>query len=223
MALVAHDLRNAFHLIINMSEMILDNIHEDDKQAALRKGKIIHDTAVSTFSLLQNLLEWALMQLRGVPFNPVDLQLSRLAETVIRQLKTQSDQKALLIECSIDRELRIHADEEMLKTVLRNLISNAIKYSHPGGKIRIRATSGPDKTRVVISDNGVGMTQEEQLKLFRIESAFSKKGTASEDGTGLGLKLCREFIGRHGGEIQVTSSPGEGRCVYVYNACFTDN
>jgi signal transduction histidine kinase len=210
MALVAHDLRNAFHLIINMSEMILENIHKDDKQAALRKGKIIHDTAVSTFSLLQNLLEWALMQLRGVPFNPVNLQLSLLAETVIRQLKTQSDQKAIVIACSINSELKIHADEEMLKTVMRNLISNAIKYSYPGGEIHISATDGPEKIRVEISDNGMGMTKEEQQKLFRIESAFSKKGTASEDGTGLGLKLCKEFIGRHGGEIQVTSAPGEG-------------
>jgi signal transduction histidine kinase len=210
MALVAHDLRNAFHLIINMSELILDNINQDDKQAALKKGKIIHDTAESTFGLLQNLLEWALMQLRGVPFNPVDLQLSLLAESVIRQLKTQSEQKALVLECSIDSDLKIHADEEMLKTVLRNLISNAIKYSYPGSKIHISATGGPDMTRVEISDNGVGMTAEEQQKLFRIESTFSKKGTASEDGTGLGLKLCKEFIGRHGGEIQIISTAGEG-------------
>lgn len=213
-AIIAHDLRNAFHLIINMADMIQDNIDQDNKQSALRKGKIIYETSVTTYNLLQNLLDWALMQLKGIPFKPVELLLIHLIQEEIKNLKTQWEQKELNLRCTIDKSLKIKADEEMLKTVFRNLISNAIKYSHPGGTITINATVRNGQITVEVCDNGVGMTQEEQNNLFKIESYFSKKGTASENGTGLGLKLCKEFIGKHGGEIWVNSAVGKGSTFY---------
>ena len=214
-AIIAHDLRNAFHLIINMAEMILGNIQKDDKPAAIQKGKIIYDTAVTTYSLLQNLLDWALMQLKGLSFKPTDLQLAHLIDNATHNLITLADQKELTIHGSIDKSLRINGDEEMLKTVFRNLISNAIKYSHKGGMISISASSQNDMVTVEVSDKGIGMTQEEQDKLFKIESYFSKKGTASENGTGLGLKLCKEFVRMHGGDIWVNSTLGKGSSFMV--------
>jgi signal transduction histidine kinase len=209
-AIIAHDLRNAFHLIINMSEMTMDNLQKDDKESALRKARIIYDTSVNTYSLLQNLLEWALMQLKGVPFKPADLLLTDLVDAEIKNLKTLSDQKNIKIQCSIDKHLLVNSDKEMLKTVFRNLISNAIKYSHPGGTISINANTSHGMATVEVCDQGIGMTRDEQNRVFKIESYLSKKGTASENGTGLGLKLCKEFIRMHGGDIWVTSEEGKG-------------
>ncbi len=209
-ALIAHDLRNAFHLIINMSEMITENLHNDDKTASLRKAKIIYDTSVTTYSLLQNLLDWALMQLKGLPFKPAELVLRSLVDEEIKNLKTISDQKELTIHCSIDSSLTIKGDKEMLKTVFRNLISNAIKYSFSRGIISIDAFVKNGKTTIEVRDNGVGMTPEDLDKLFQIESYFSRKGTSAENGTGLGLRLCKEFIRTHGGDIWVNSTLGKG-------------
>ncbi len=213
-AIIAHDLRNAFHLIINMSDMVLENIRKDDKEAAIRKARIIFETSVTTYSLLQNLLEWALIQLKSVPFKPADLSLADVVETEVKNLKTLVEQKELIVQSTIDSSLKIYGDREMLKTVLRNLISNAIKYSHPGGMIRINAAINKGLAAVEVSDEGIGMTSEEKDKLFKIENYFSKKGTASENGTGLGLKLCKEFIRMHGGDIWVTSETGKGSTFY---------
>lgn len=209
-AIIAHDLRNAFHLIINMSDMVIENLQKDDIVAAKRKSKIIYDTSVTTYTLLQNLLDWALMQLKGVLFKPADLILHDLIHTEVKNLTSQAGQKDLAIRITVDKPLIIRGDEEMLKTVLRNLLSNAIKFSHPGGTIGISATAREGKVTIEVSDNGIGMTEEEQQKLFKIESYLSKKGTASEIGTGLGLKLCKEIIRMHGGEIWVTSETGMG-------------
>jgi len=213
-AIIAHDLRNAFHLIINMSDMVSDNIQKDNKEAALRKSRIIYDTSVNTYSLLQNLLDWALMQLKGVPFKPSDLLLADLVNTEVKNLKTLAEQKELAVQSCIEKSLQINGDREMLKTVLRNLISNAIKYSHPGGLILIKGAIEQGMVTVEVSDEGVGMTSEEKNKLFKIESYLSKKGTAAENGTGLGLKLCKEFIRIHGGDIWVTSETGKGSKFY---------
>lgn len=214
LAIIAHDLRNAFHLIINMSDMVLDNIQKDNKVAALRKSRIIYNTSVNTYSLLQNLLDWALMQLKGVPFKPSDLLLTDLVNAEIKNLKTLAEQKELVIQSSIDKSLQIKGDREMLKTVLRNLISNAIKYSHPGGMILIKSSMEQGMVTIEVSDEGIGMTPEEKNKLFKIESYLSKKGTAAEIGTGLGLRLCKEFIRKHGGDIRVSSETGKGSSFY---------
>jgi signal transduction histidine kinase len=209
-AIIAHDLRNAFHLIINMTEMVVENLKKNDTASAKHKSKIIFETSISTYGLLQNLLDWALMQLKGMPFNRADILLNTLIQAEVKNLKAQSDQKDLTIQFASDKPLTISGDEEMLKTVLRNLLSNAIKFSHPGGTINVNAFAHEHMVTVEVSDHGTGMTEEEQDKLFKIESYLSKKGTASEIGTGLGLKLCREFISMHGGKIWVTSEPAKG-------------
>lgn len=209
-AIIAHDLRNAFHLIINMADMINENLQREDITAARRKSKIVYETAVTTYSLLQNLLDWALMQLKGIPFNPAELLLADLIQAEISNLKTQSDQKNLTVQSNISETLTIRADEFMIRTVLRNLLSNAVKYSHPGDSITVNTWSDDQTITVEVCDNGIGMDAEEQQKLFNIADYQSKKGTASETGTGLGLKLCKEFIGMHGGTLGVSSESGKG-------------
>jgi signal transduction histidine kinase len=210
LAIIAHDLRNSFHLMINMTDMIIHNIEHDNKQGALKKSKIIYDTSVTTYNLLQNLLEWALIQQQNVKFKPHNLTIVQLLEEEIHNLHAYAEQKELTIGHTIEPQLKVYGDQDMLKTVFRNLLSNAIKYSFTGGKIRISGSVVNNVVTIEFTDNGTGMTQEEQEKLFRIDSSFSKKGTASENGTGLGLLLCKEFIQMHGGNIWVKSTPDAG-------------
>jgi signal transduction histidine kinase len=210
LAIIGHDLRNSFHLMINLSDMLISNIEKDNKEGALKKANIIYDTSVGTYHLLQNLLEWALLQQKGMQVNKTSQNITALVNEEVLSLKTLYEQKELTISHMSEKPVLAMADREMIKTTVRNLISNAIKYSYPGGNIRITETMKPDAVTVSISDNGTGMTAEEQELLFGPEGILSKKGTAAEDGTGLGLRLCHEFIHLHHGEITVTSQPDKG-------------
>jgi signal transduction histidine kinase len=216
LAIIGHDLRNSFHLIINMSEMLLANIEKENTEAAMKKGKIIYDTSITTYTLLQNLLEWALIQQKGMHFKPVKSDLNQLIEEELRYQRIMAEQKDLRLNRVPGQDMILKADREMLKTILRNLISNAIKYSFPGGTIDISHTNGTDVAVISVRDHGTGMTEEEQKKLFVGESSLSKRGTAKETGTGLGLRLCAEFVHLHGGSIWVESGPGKGS-----EFCFT--
>jgi len=210
LAIIGHDLRNSFHLIINMSEMLISNIEAGNKAGAIKKGKIIYNTSVNTYHLLQNLLEWALLQQKGMHFNPVKTDVVRLIDEEIRNLRTLCEQKDLTISHLPGMPLVVKADTEMLKTILRNLISNAIKYSYSGREIQISHSISDGFAVISIQDEGTGMTPEEVELVFRSDAVLSKKGTASEGGTGLGLRLCCEFVQLHGGEIRVDSKPGGG-------------
>jgi signal transduction histidine kinase len=210
LAMIGHDLRNSFHLMINLSDMLISNIETDNKEGALKKANIIYDTSVSTYHLLQNLLEWALLQQKGMQVNKTSQNITALVNEEVQGLKTLYEQKELTVSHITEKPAIAIVDREMIKTTLRNLISNAIKYSYPGGNIRIIETMKPDTVTISIIDNGTGMTPEEQGLLFGPDDVLSKKGTASEDGTGLGLRLCREFVQLHHGEITVTSEPAKG-------------
>ncbi len=210
LAIIGHDLRNSFHLMINLSDMLIANIEKDNKEGALKKANIIYDTSVGTYHLLQNLLEWALLQQKGMQLNKTSQNITVLVDEEVQGLKTLYEQKNLTISHITGIPVIAMADREMIKTILRNLISNAIKYSYTGGNIRITEMIRSGKVTVSISDNGTGMTAEEQELLFGADGLLSKKGTASEDGTGLGLRLCREFVHLHQGEIKVTSQPEKG-------------
>jgi signal transduction histidine kinase len=210
LAIIGHDLRNSFHLMINLSDMLIANIEKDNKEGALKKANIIYDTSVGTYHLLQNLLEWALIQQKGMQMNKTSQNITTLVNDEIQGLKTLYEQKELTISHITEKPVTAMADREMIRTILRNLISNAIKYSYPGGNINITETLNPKTLTISISDNGTGMTAEEQELLFGADGILSKKGTASEDGTGLGLRLCHEFVHLHHGEIKVSSQPEKG-------------
>ncbi len=186
LAIIGHDLRNSFHLMINLSDMLIANIEKDNKEGALKKASIIYDTSVGTYHLLQNLLEWALLQQKGMQMNKTSQNITALVNEEIQGLKTLYEQKELTISHITEKPVTAMADREMIRTILRNLISNAIKYSYPGGNINITETLNPKTLTISISDNGTGMTAEEQELLFGADGILSKKGTASEDGTGLG-------------------------------------
>ncbi|NVO18562.1 MAG: PAS domain S-box protein [Bacteroidetes bacterium] len=209
-SIIAHDLRNPFNALLNLTDFIIDNIEEGNKERAIELAGFMKNSAQHAFTLLQNLLEWSSIQQGGVHCDPAYVMLFPLVKEEVQTLEGIASQKNIKIELDISDTFLIKADKNMLKTILRNLISNALKYTYEGGKIMIRAERVDNKVRIRIKDTGTGMTREELDRLFHLNSTKSKPGTKQEKGSGLGLLLCHEFITLHHGIIWAESEPGQG-------------
>ena len=209
-SIIAHDLRSPFNAILGFSEMLKSNARELDCRSTENYASIINSSAHKTYQLLENLLEWASIQRGEMPFKPKPILLEQVALKAIQGLQDNADQKNIELINDIGTNIILTADENMLSAILRNLISNAIKFTPKNGKIRVTADIRDTDVEISISDNGVGMTQESVNKLFRIETSFSTIGTDKEKGSGLGLILCKEFVRKHGGKIRVESEAGKG-------------
>ena len=165
---------------------------------------------MQTLRLLENLLEWANSQRGKVSFNPGQIKLDELLDEEISILTDMAKEKNIALKSSVTSNLIVFADRNMIRTILRNLISNAIKFTHRDGQVDVKASSSNNEVEVEVSDSGIGMTQEIISKLFRIDANLSTPGTENEKGTGLGLFLCKEFVEKHGGRIWVESEEGTG-------------
>lgn len=209
-SIIAHDLKTPFSGILGFSEILKDEARNLDIASIEDYADILNSTAKQAFKLLENLLDWARMQQGSFYFEPIPIPFNYLLKTEIEGLKHSAGRKNITLVNETNEEINITADEKMLSSVLRNLISNAIKFTPKEGKINIEARRGIDHVEVSISDNGVGMEKEILEKLFKIETSFTSRGTENEKGTGLGLLLCKEFIEKHGGTIWVDSEKGKG-------------
>ena len=209
-SIIAHDLKNPFNTIIGFSEMLKDEIPSGDLNKSGEYAGMIYDSATKTFRLLENLLEWANSQRGKISFNPVPLNLGEILKEDLKILNEMAVRKNIELNNHFDDDLTVIADKNMIKTILRNLISNAIKFTHKNGKVEVTATTDNRRVVISVSDSGIGMTKETIAKLFRIDSNLSTQGTENEKGTGLGLILCKEFVEKHGGKIWVESEPGKG-------------
>jgi signal transduction histidine kinase len=209
-SILAHDLRSPFGSILAVLELIAKNLKEFDLSEAERYIKIAKNSANNTLSLLDNLLVWIISQHQGDNFNPVKIDLHNLLLEEIENLTSIADQKQISLVQNIAKDLKITADLQMVKTILRNLITNAIKYTHNYGVITISAMENNQYVEIAIEDNGIGISFEAQKDLFKIDSFQSTIGTNSERGTGLGLLICKDFIEKHGGNIWIESEPGKG-------------
>jgi signal transduction histidine kinase len=209
-SIIAHDLKNPFNAIIGFSEILQDEIKSGDTANMENYISLINSSAVQTYRLLENLLEWANSQRGKMPFDPVAVNVSRLFSEEILVLKEIAISKNITLKSSVPDNLTIMADKNMIRTILRNLISNAIKFSNKNGSVRTSASVADKKVEFSVFDNGIGMTKETIAKLFRLDVNFSTRGTENEKGTGLGLILCKEFVEKHGGKIWVESEPGKG-------------
>jgi signal transduction histidine kinase len=209
-SIIAHDLKNPFSTIIGFSEMLNEDMNSQPTVKSKEYARIIYTSAVQTFRLLENLLEWANSQRGKITFNPQKLKFIDLLNEELFTLNDTATGKNIEITSVVPENLTILADKNMIKTILRNLISNAIKFTPRNGKITVKASSDNKKAEIEVSDNGIGMSQETISKLFRIDANLTTLGTDKEKGTGLGLLLCKEFVEKHGGEIWVTSEAGAG-------------
>lgn len=210
LSIIAHDLRNPFNSIIGILDILGHNIDDYSKDEI---GNLIHiasNSAVNTYNLLENLLSWSASQNKEKSFNPVKINLNELIINALEVFNPSATQKQLTLEHSINPDLHVTADFQMVETILRNLVSNAIKYSNPGGVIFISATEKKQFVEIEVADNGVGMSLHTKKKLFKMDEFQSTLGTNNEPGTGLGLLFCKEFVEMHGGKIWIESEYGRG-------------
>lgn len=213
-SIIAHDLRSPFNAIIGFSDILTEQIREKNYENIEEYAVIIQKSSERTMDLLKNLLDWARLQTGKMEFIAVDFLLNDIVSETIELLNDAAAQKSIQIMNSINQEITIHADKSMMGTILRNLISNAIKFSNPEGKITVSTEKKENDLVLLVRDNGIGISKADQLRMFKIEENFSQKGTQNEKGTGLGLILCKEFIEKYGGKIWVESEEGEGSTFY---------
>jgi signal transduction histidine kinase/ligand-binding sensor domain-containing protein len=209
-SIIAHDLKNPFSTIIGFSEILKEGMRTDDAVEIKQSALMINNSAIQTYRLLENLLEWANTQRGKIVFNPVNLDLNEILDEEFNMLSDTASTKNIDLTRSIPENLTVFADKNMIKTIMRNLISNAIKFTHKNGKVEVAAITENHQVKISVSDTGIGMNVETIAKLFRIDSDLSTPGTENEKGTGLGLFLCKEFIEKHSGKIWVESEPGKG-------------
>lgn len=209
-SIIAHDLKSPFNSITGLSEIIKDEAKHLDIETIEQYAGIIYSTSQNTYRLLENLLDWALVQQSRMPFRPCSVILKNIVGEVIELLNEMANRKMIAVINCIPENLIVVADEDMLKTILRNLISNALKFTSANGKVEIKAVIQPNEIEIAVKDSGTGIEKADILKIFKIGSNYSKRGTENEKGTGLGLALCKEFVEKHGGRIWVESEEGKG-------------
>ena len=210
LSIVAHDLRSPFSSIIGILELLKLSLKEFNKEEIEEYINIVYNSANNTLSLLDNLLKWAVSQNKEKNFNPVKINLYELLREEVESIRTSARQKQIAISHSIEPGMNVTADIQMVKTILRNLINNAIKYTNINGEIKINACELNKFVEVTVIDNGIGISAENKRKLFKIDAFHSTPGTHNEKGTGLGLLLCKEFVELHGGGIRIESEAGKG-------------
>lgn len=206
-SIIAHDLRNPFHGIMNSAKLLGEKEIAENSAERQTLVDIIFKSAENGFELLENLLLWARKQTGSIPMNFGNINLSVLIDESIALVSTNSRAKNICIESLVDRNITAYADYFSVSTIVRNLLSNSIKYTPAGGRVSISASVENDIVRTTVSDTGVGIEQENIAKLFRADSFFSTPGTEHEKGSGLGLLLCKEFVEANGGTICVENNP----------------
>lgn len=209
-SIIAHDLKNPFNAIIGFSDLMLKNFSSLDDQTLHKGLTTIESAATHAYKLLENLLIWSRNQIGRNTYNPEILNLKTRIEEVIKMAEGSAINKDIRVTTNIRKNYPVFADKNMIDTVLRNLISNAIKYTHKGGKVKVSATSNNNKVEISVADNGIGISPDKLSAIFEIDKRTNTLGTADEQGTGLGLILCKDFLDKHDGQIWVESSPGKG-------------
>ncbi|MBN2347256.1 MAG: PAS domain S-box protein [Bacteroidales bacterium] len=210
-SIIAHDLKNPFHAIIGFSEMLSNDFNEMDTQQKLGLIELINMSSESAYNLLENLLQWARTQTDKINYTPDSIDLFDVVKNVIKFHKVSAEKKRIKLRSDIKPNTYAYADMNMINTVVRNLISNAIKFTNNEGNITVFVNELDGKfIEVCVSDSGVGIQKENLEKLFRIDTYYSTSGTSGETGTGLGLIICKEFIEKNGGVLRAESNINKG-------------
>ena len=209
-SILSHDLRSPFNTILGFSNLLRDNIRQYSIDEVENLVNYVYQSALGAFNLLEDLLKWARTQSDKIPFEPQELSFTYICKNIVETLKPSADVKNIIINHLTSGDIIVFADMDMLSTVLRNLVSNAIKFTNKNGVINILAEKNPGNVTISVTDNGIGIAPNNIVKLFDISQIYSTPGTAEEEGTGLGLLLCKEFVVKHGGNIRVQSEIGKG-------------
>jgi signal transduction histidine kinase len=208
--IIAHDLKSPFSSILGFTDLLIQNIEKYDHARIKQFITSINESGKNTYKLIENLLEWARSQQDKIPFKPTQNNLYYLIYEPYMLVIGSASNKKITIDLEVDKEIELVADSEMMKTIIRNVVSNAIKYTPENGKITISGTQVNDEVIINITDTGVGMSDQIKHSLFKIGETQSMIGTNGENGTGFGLLLCKEFVEKHRGKIKVESELGKG-------------
>lgn len=209
-SIIAHDLKSPFNVILGFTEVLAEQVKEKDYNGIEEYSEIIQVSSQRAMDLLNNLLEWSRSQAGRMNFNPEKIDMDSLIRETTDFHINAIRHKTLSVTLDIPSDAHVYADKHMIRTVVRNLISNAIKFTFPGGMIHISGENRQDDFLVCVKDNGVGIRKEDLTKVFRIDHSITTSGTLDEKGTGLGLILCKDFIEYHRGKIWVESQVGKG-------------
>ena len=211
--IIAHDLRNPFAGILGISELMENILLEDNgekPERLIELTKMIKKSSESALELISNLTDWAKSQTGGISINPTNLTMQYMFSSAFQIVNGNALKKNITIEKRFADNDTVYADNMLVNTILRNLLTNAIKFTHPNGKIIVSALNKDNFLEISVADTGVGIDPKHIHKIFRIDSKFSLLGTNKEKGTGLGLILCKEFVEKQGGTIWVESELGKG-------------
>lgn len=209
-SIIAHDLKSPFNGILGFSNILNEQLKLKDYDGIEEYSAIIHQSSQRAMNLITNLIEWSRSQSGRMDFNPDYVEISSLLNEIYEISNVAAREKSISLKMEIPRHLSVLLDKEMISSVIRNLISNAIKFTHPGGEIIVRAELLNYDLQISVKDTGVGIASQNLVKLFRIDETYSVTGTNNEKGTGLGLILCKEFVEKHKGKIWVESKVDKG-------------
>ncbi len=219
-SLIAHDLRNPFFQLLSFSELLKDNIRSYPLEKIETYAQRMHTASQRGYNLLENLLQWARSQTGRIRFKSGHICLKEHIVESLEVLESFAKDKQITLSVEIPEDLMGFADEDMLKTIIRNLVSNAIKFTEQGGAVTISAKITGKWVGITVSDTGVGIKEEALNTLFRLDTNCSTQGTAQEKGTGLGLILCKEFVEKQGGKLWAASEVGKG-CRFTFTLPIT--
>lgn len=218
-SIVSHDLRSPFAGILTMTDIIKNHANTFSKEELISMLQSLNETAQQTYKFIEDLLEWSRSQMGRIQMNIVEEDLHTIVTGTILTLKQQAEIKNIEINSRIQSGTFAMFDKNMMATIVRNLISNAIKFTPKGGKITLKAEAiekeGKRFIRLAVSDTGVGMTEQQVANLFSLDKVQSTPGTEKEKGTGLGIMICRDFINKMNGELSVESKLNEGTTFFV--------
>lgn len=207
-SVLAHDLKSPFNIILGFSEMLKEKSINDPEYH--KYAKQLYETSLANYNLLDNLLEWSRSQLDQITCELSDFKVNEVLCPCLSLLEVSAMKKGTEIISRIDENLTVRADRSLLSIIFRNLITNAIKFTGPGGMITVGSRTLAQYAEIYVSDTGIGMPEKMANDLFKVDKKQSRPGTSAEKGTGLGLILCKEFIEKQGGTLRVESTEGEG-------------
>ena len=214
-SMISHDLRSPFHILLNFSQMLLEDADKLSREQIKHYADTLYKSISNLYGLLENLLNWSLVQRDKISFEPQELNLTFVIDQAFEIVSTTALKKEIVLVNGVLQDTLVFADKNMLTTIIQNLVSNGIKFSHRGGSILVTAVKSEDELVLIVSDKGVGIKESDLQALFEQNGNLQTSGTEREKGSGLGLALCREFAKRHGGSLEVISHPGEGSRFFV--------
>jgi len=210
LSVIAHDLRDPFNVLIGYSDLILSDFDDISKEDLKKYIQAINNSSNNSFSLLKNLIDWSKTESKLLVYTPEKLNISRIISRTIESLKFSAEIKNIKIKFNFEKDIYLLADDNMFKTVLRNLITNSIKYSYKHSEIIISLLEEKNQFIIKIEDTGAGISKENKEKLFLNNHNFTERGTTNEKGSGLGLLICKEFIKKWNGRLWIESELREG-------------